>query len=104
MYKKRLLGICLIFLMVAFVFIQPAYGGPGGQIAKIIAKTFWGKMLPRASNGDPPGPELTVERALSLSPDSKGSTSGSTVAMVTSAAGEKGLWRPSPSTALTRQK
>ena len=31
--------------MVAFVFIQPAYGGPGGQIAKVIAKTFWGKMV-----------------------------------------------------------
>jgi hypothetical protein len=30
--------------MVAFVLIQPAYGGPGGQIAKVIAKTFWGKM------------------------------------------------------------
>ena len=45
MNKKRLLGICLIFLMIAFVFIQPAYGGPGGQIAKIIANTFWGKML-----------------------------------------------------------
>ena len=45
MYKKRLLGICLIFLMVAFVFIQPAYGGPGGQIAKVIANTFWGKMV-----------------------------------------------------------
>jgi hypothetical protein len=31
--------------MVAFVFIQPAYGGPGGQIAKVIANTFWGKMV-----------------------------------------------------------
>ncbi len=45
MNKKRLLGICLIFLMVAFVFIQPAYAGPGGEIAKVIAKTFWGKMV-----------------------------------------------------------
>ena len=44
MNKKLLLGICLILLMVAFVLIQPAYGGPGGQIAKVIAKTFWGKM------------------------------------------------------------
>jgi hypothetical protein len=43
--KKRLLGICLIFLMVAFIFIQPAYAGPGGQIAKLLAKTFWGKMV-----------------------------------------------------------
>jgi len=45
MNRKRLLGICLIFLMVAFIFIQPAYAGPGGQIAKVIAKTFWGKMV-----------------------------------------------------------
>ena len=45
MNKKRLLGICLIFLMVAFVFIQPAYGGPGGQLAKVLANTFWGKMV-----------------------------------------------------------
>jgi hypothetical protein len=45
MDKKRLLGICIIFLMIAFIFIQPAYGGPGGQIAKIIANTFWGKMV-----------------------------------------------------------
>ncbi len=44
MNRKRVLGICLIFLMVAFIFIQPAYAGPGGQIAKILAKTFWGKM------------------------------------------------------------
>ena len=45
MNKKRFLGICLIFLMVAFIFIQPAYAGPGGQIAKLLAKTFWGKMV-----------------------------------------------------------
>ena len=45
MNRKRVLGICLIFLMVAFIFIQPAYGGPGGQIAKVLAKTFWGKMV-----------------------------------------------------------
>ncbi|MGD9410262.1 MAG: Tim44-like domain-containing protein [Desulfobacterales bacterium] len=45
MNRKRLLGICLIFLMVAFIFIQPAYAGPGGQIAKVLAKTFWGKMV-----------------------------------------------------------
>ena len=44
MNRKRALGICLIFLIVAFVFIQPAYAGPGGQIAKLLAKTFWGKM------------------------------------------------------------
>jgi hypothetical protein len=45
MNKKKLLGICLIFLMVAFIFIQPAYAGPGGQLAKVLAKTFWGKMV-----------------------------------------------------------
>jgi hypothetical protein len=44
MNKKRLLGICLIFLIVAFIFIQPAYAGPGGEVAKAMAKTFWGKM------------------------------------------------------------
>jgi Tim44-like domain len=45
MNKKRLLGICLIFLIVAFIFIQPAYAGPGGQVAKAMAQTFWGKMV-----------------------------------------------------------
>jgi hypothetical protein len=45
MNRKRALGICLIFLMVAFIFIQPAYAGPGGHIAKVLAKTFWGKMV-----------------------------------------------------------
>ena len=45
MNRKRALGICLIFLMVAFIFIQPAYAGPGGQIAKLLVKTFWGKMV-----------------------------------------------------------
>jgi hypothetical protein len=44
MNKKRLLGICLIFLIVAFIFIQPAYAGPGGEVAKAMAKTFWGKV------------------------------------------------------------
>lgn len=45
MNRKRVLGICLLFLMVVFIFIQPAYAGPGGQIAKVLAKTFWGKMV-----------------------------------------------------------
>jgi hypothetical protein len=45
MNKKRFLGICLIFLIVAFILIQPAYAGPGGQVAKAIAQTLWGKMI-----------------------------------------------------------
>jgi len=45
MNKKRVLGLCIIFLMVAFIFIQPAYAGPGGHIAKALANTFWGKMV-----------------------------------------------------------
>lgn len=45
MNKKRILGICLIFLIVAFIFIQPAYAGPGGEVAKAMARTFWGKMV-----------------------------------------------------------
>lgn len=45
MNKKRILGICILFLMVAFIFIQPAYAGPGGHIAKVLANTFWGKMV-----------------------------------------------------------
>jgi len=44
MSRKRFLGICLLFLMVAFIFIQPAYIGPGGRVAQLIANTFWGKM------------------------------------------------------------
>jgi hypothetical protein len=45
MNKKRLLGMCLIFLIIAFIFIQPAYAGPGSQIAKDMVRTFWGKMI-----------------------------------------------------------
>ena len=45
MTKKRILGVCLIFLIVAFIFIQPAYAGPGGEVAKAMANTFWGKMV-----------------------------------------------------------
>jgi hypothetical protein len=43
--QKRLLGICLIFLILIFIFIQPAYIGPGGIIAKMLLKSFWGKAI-----------------------------------------------------------
>ena len=45
MNQNRLLGICLIFLILVFIFIQPAYVGPGGIIAKILLNSFWGKAL-----------------------------------------------------------
>jgi len=41
--QKRFLGICLIFLILIFIFIQPAYMGPGGIITKALLKNFWGK-------------------------------------------------------------
>ena len=41
--QKRFLGICLIILILIFIFIQPAYMGPGGIIAKALLKSFWGK-------------------------------------------------------------
>jgi hypothetical protein len=41
--QNRILGICLIFLIILFIFIQPAYVGPGGIIAKALLKNFWGK-------------------------------------------------------------
>jgi hypothetical protein len=41
--QKRLLGICLIFLIIIFILIQPAYIGPGGIITKTLLKSFWGK-------------------------------------------------------------
>ena len=41
MDKNRLLGIGLSFLIIAFIFIQPAYVGPGSQIAKSI----WGLLF-----------------------------------------------------------
>ena len=41
--QNRFLGICLIFLIISFIFIQPAYVGPGGIIAKDLIKNFWGK-------------------------------------------------------------
>jgi hypothetical protein len=41
--QKRFLGICLIFLIILFILIQPAYVGPGGIFAKSLIKNFWGK-------------------------------------------------------------
>jgi hypothetical protein len=41
--QNRILGICLIFLIILFIFIQPAYVGPGGMIVKDLLKNFWGK-------------------------------------------------------------
>jgi hypothetical protein len=41
--QKRFLGICLIILILIFIFIQPAYIGPGGIITKALLKSFWGK-------------------------------------------------------------
>jgi hypothetical protein len=43
--QNRFLGICLIFLIILFIFIQPAYAGPGGIIAKALLKSFWGKAV-----------------------------------------------------------
>ena len=43
MNQNRFLGICLIFLIIIFIFIQPAYVGPGGIITKALIKSFWGK-------------------------------------------------------------
>ena len=43
MNPKRFLGICLIFLILIFIFIQPAYMGPGGIITKALLKSFWAK-------------------------------------------------------------
>ena len=41
--QKRFLGICLICLIFIFIFIQPAYVGPGGIITKALLKSFWSK-------------------------------------------------------------
>lgn len=43
MNQNRFLGISLIFLIMIFIFIQPAYVGPGGIIAKELINNFWGK-------------------------------------------------------------
>jgi len=43
MNQKRFLGICLIFLIFIFIFIQPAYIGPGGIMTKALLKSFWCK-------------------------------------------------------------
>jgi hypothetical protein len=45
MNKNRLLGIGLTFLIIAFIFIQPAYVGPGSKIAKTILSSFWGLLF-----------------------------------------------------------
>ncbi len=41
MDKNRILGIGLTFLIIVFIFIQPAYVGPGSKIAKSI----WGLLF-----------------------------------------------------------
>jgi len=41
--QKRLLGMCLIFLIIIFIFIQPAYIGPGGIVTKALLKSLWCK-------------------------------------------------------------
>jgi len=41
--QRRFLGISLIFLIFIFIFIQPAYVGPGGIITKALLKSFWAK-------------------------------------------------------------
>lgn len=45
MNKNRLLGIGLTFLIIAFIFIQPAYIGPGSKIAKAVLSSFWGLLF-----------------------------------------------------------
>jgi hypothetical protein len=45
MNKNRLLGIGLTVLITAFIFIQPAYVGPGSKIAKAILSSFWGMLF-----------------------------------------------------------
>ncbi len=45
MNKNRLLGIGLTFLIIAFIFIQPAYAGPGSKLAKAILSSFWGLLF-----------------------------------------------------------
>jgi len=45
MYRNRLLGIGLTFLIIAFIFVQPAYVGPGSKIAKAFLSSFWGLLF-----------------------------------------------------------
>jgi hypothetical protein len=42
---NRLLGIGLTFLIIAFIFVQPAYVGPGSKIAKAVLSSFWGLLF-----------------------------------------------------------
>jgi hypothetical protein len=35
--------MCLIFLIIIFIFIQPAYIGPGGIVTKALLKSLWCK-------------------------------------------------------------
>ncbi|MGD2100554.1 MAG: hypothetical protein PVG35_23510 [Desulfobacterales bacterium] len=45
MNKNRLLGIGLTFLIIAFIFVQPAYVGPGSNTAKAVLSSFWGLLF-----------------------------------------------------------
>jgi len=35
--------MCLNFLIIIFIFIQPAYIGPGGIVTKALLKSLWCK-------------------------------------------------------------
>ena len=41
--QNRILAICLIVFIIIFIFIQPAYVGPGGLITKSLLKIIWVK-------------------------------------------------------------
>lgn len=43
--KKNLLIVLLLLIALCSIFVEPSIAGPGGAIAKAVAKTFWGKVL-----------------------------------------------------------
>ncbi len=45
MSKNRLFSLFLVGILISLVLPSASFAGPGGIIAKVVAKTFWGKLF-----------------------------------------------------------
>jgi hypothetical protein len=43
--NRKYFIVLLLLICFVFLFVDPAYAGPGGAIAKAITKSFWGKLI-----------------------------------------------------------
>lgn len=45
MNKKQFIILLIAITAICLIFAMPSFAGPGGKIAKVIAKSFWGKVV-----------------------------------------------------------